>query len=115
MAKKGNRLVYGEKEPTSINELNGPYIKAYLSAKLADGSISKNQIAGYMKKKDAELKKKYNEVNEGKAKEEKRDLTPIEKSQVARRTFAEEFMPNLVPQKVEKFDLDAELEALINS
>ena len=101
MAKKGNRLVYGEGEPTSINNLNSAYMTAYLKAKLEDGTITKKQVADYKKKKNAEIAKE-------------KDLTPIKKSQIERKQFAAMFMPSLVAKKSIKIDFDAELDALIN-
>lgn len=105
MAKK-ERCVYGVNEPTSVNSLNTEYMKDYLTAKHADGTITSEQIAEYKKKKNAEIKKKEKETG--------KELKPVNKSQIERRVFVDCFMPELAGKVAKKIDFDAELDALIN-
>ena len=97
MAKK-EPCVYGVKEPTNINQLNNAYMLAYIKANLADGSISKEQVAAFKKAKNAAIKK---------------DDTAIEVSHKTRPAFAEAFMPQLMPKKKKSVDFDADLDKLL--
>lgn len=104
MAKK--RYVYGVDVPTSVNQLNTEFIKDYLKAKLAEGAITKKQIAEYKKQKNDAIAKKEEENN--------KPLKQVSVSQIERKVFVELFMPELTRKASKKIDLDAELDALIN-
>lgn len=103
---KYDKCVYGVKEPTSINQLNDEYMTAFLKAKIAEGSITRNEVEEYKKKKNSDIAKKE--------KEKKKTLSKIERSHIERKLFAEFFMKDIAAKEKKKIDFDAELDALIN-
>lgn len=103
---KYEKCVYGVKEPTSINQLNDEYMTAFLTAKLAEGIITKKEVEDYKKKKNAEIAKKE--------KEKAKKFSKIERSHIERKLFAEFFMKEIAAKEKKKIDFDAELDALIN-
>lgn len=87
--KKSIPCAYGVKDPKNVNGLNKEYILEFFRAKLADGSITREQIAEY-----------------------KAEKAKLEKESEKRKLFASMFMPSLLPK--EKKSFDDELDALIN-
>lgn len=86
--KKTIPCAYGVKEPKNVNGLNKDYMLQFLSAKLKDGTITKEQIEEFKRRK--------------------KDMV---KDSGVRKLFATMFMPHLL--KEDKLSFDDALDALL--